>query len=74
MIAKMEDAFEELDQEVVSLYDKMDSSITEKSERSARHAAGASFIAYLFYAIGTAIGGLGKWLENKHRVGQADEG
>ena len=68
IIAKMENAFEELDQQVVSLYDKMESYITEKRERSAEHAAIASYIAYLFYAFGTAIGGLGKWLENKRQV------
>jgi DNA repair exonuclease SbcCD ATPase subunit len=68
VIAKMEDAFEELDGQVVSLYDKMDSYITEKRERSAQHADVASFISYLFYAFGTAIGGLGKWLENKHQL------
>jgi hypothetical protein len=68
IIAKMEGAFDELNQQIVSLYDKMDSYITEKRERSAQHAAVASYIAYLFYAFGTAIGGLGKWLENKHHV------
>jgi hypothetical protein len=68
-IAKMENAFEELDQQVVSLYDKMDSHITERRERSAQHAAVASFIAYVFYAFGIAISGLGKWLESKTRKG-----
>jgi low affinity Fe/Cu permease len=67
-IAKMEAAFEKLDQEVVSLYDKMESYIEEKRERSAQHAEVASIVAYVFYALGTAIGGLGKWLENKQKV------
>ena len=65
-IAKMEEPFDKLDEEIVSLYDKMDSYMTERRERSAKHATVAGWIAYLFYALGTAIGGLGKWLENKH--------
>lgn len=64
--AKMEARFDELDQQIVSLYEKMDSYITEKRKRSSEHATLASFIAYVFYALGTVIGGLGKWLENKH--------
>jgi hypothetical protein len=68
-IATMEDAFDELDQQVVSLYDKMDSYITERRERSAQHAEVASFIAYIFYAFGIAISGLGKWLERKTKKG-----
>jgi chromosome segregation ATPase len=65
-IVKMEEKFDELDQQIVSLYDKMDSYITERRKRSAEHATVASFIAYVFYAVGTVIGGLGKWSENKH--------
>jgi len=67
-IAKMEKKFDELDQQIVSLYVKMDSYIAEKRKRSAKHATVASFIAYVFYAVGTVIGGLGKWFENKHQV------
>ena len=67
-IAKMEKKFDELDQQIVSLYVKMDGYIAEKRKRSAKHATVASFIAYVFYAVGTVIGGLGKWFENKHQV------
>ena len=67
-IVKMEEKFDELDEQIVSLYGKMDSYITERRKRSAEHATVASFIAYVFYAVGTVIGGLGKWLENKHWV------
>jgi chromosome segregation ATPase len=65
-IAKMEEPFNKLEEEIVSLYDKMGSYMTERRERSAKHATVAGWIAYLFYALGTAIGGLGKWWENKH--------
>jgi len=64
-IDKMGKKFDELDQQIISLYVKMDSYITEKRERSAKHATVASFIAYVFYAVETVIGGLGKWLESK---------
>jgi|SRR6185295_5468796 len=67
-IVQMEEKFDDIDQQMVSLYDKMDSYITERRKRSAKHATVASFIAYVFYAVGTVIGGLGKWLENKHQV------
>jgi len=66
-IVQMEEKFDEIDHQMVSLYDKMDSYITERRKRSAKHATVASFIAYVFYAVGTVIGGLGKWLENKHQ-------
>lgn len=66
-IEKMEETFDDLDQQIISLYDKMDSYITERRERSAEHATVASFIAYVFYGLGTVIGGLGKWLQNKNR-------
>jgi chromosome segregation ATPase len=64
-ISKMEEPLEKLNEEIVSLYDKMDSYVTERREHSDKHATVAGWIAYLFYALGTAIGGLGKWLENK---------
>ena len=65
-IEKMEEPFGDFDQQVISLYDKMDSYITQRRKRSAEHATLASFIAYVLYGLGTVIGGLGKWLENKN--------
>jgi hypothetical protein len=65
-IADMEGPFDKLNEEIVSLYGKMDSYMTTTSERSAEHATIARWIAYLFSALGTVIGGFGKWLESKH--------
>jgi chromosome segregation ATPase len=64
-LTKMEQEFDKLDQQVVSIYDKLDSYVSERRESSAKSATVASFIAYVFYALGTVIGGLGKWVENK---------
>ncbi|MCM3905608.1 MAG: hypothetical protein ND866_28270 [Pyrinomonadaceae bacterium] len=66
-VAKMEQTYDDLNKQVVSLYDKMHTQITETRQRSAKSAAVASFIALVFYAFGTVIGGLGKWLENRRQ-------
>jgi hypothetical protein len=55
--------FDELSDAVVAHYEKMDAYMTEQRERSASAADTASTIAYLFYALGLALGGAGKWLE-----------
>ena len=65
-IVESENKFDDIDQQTVSVYNNMATYITERRDRSAKHASIASLIAYVFYAIGTVIGGLGKWLENKH--------
>jgi hypothetical protein len=57
--------FDELSDTVVAHYEKMDTYMTEKRERSASAANTASIIAYLFSALGLALGGAGKWLEKK---------
>ena len=66
-ITKMEAEYDKLDDQVISLYDKMDSHVSERHESSAKSAAVASSIAYVFYALGTVIGGLGQWLGNKNQ-------
>lgn len=66
-ITKMEDDYHKLDEQVVSLYDKLDSQVSEKRESSAKSATVASFIADIFYAIAAVIGGLGQWLANKNQ-------
>jgi hypothetical protein len=66
-IEKMEQTFEKLDQEAVTLYANLDTYITDRRATSAQQASTASSIAYIFYVIGTAIGGLGKWLETKNK-------
>jgi len=66
-ITKMEEEYDKLDEQVVSLYDKVDSHVSETHESSAQSATVASFIAYVFYALGTVIGGLGQWLGNKNQ-------
>jgi len=67
-IAKMEGPFDNLSKEIDSLYEKIESHMNERSERSASHATIARWIAYLFSALGTVFGGLGPWLENKNKV------
>jgi acyl transferase domain-containing protein len=66
-ITKMEEEYDKLDEQVVSLYDNMDSHVSEKRESSAQSASVASFTAFIFYALGTVIGGLGQWLGNKNQ-------
>jgi DNA repair exonuclease SbcCD ATPase subunit len=59
--------FDELNEHIVSLYDQMDNFITEKRERSAERKNTASIVAWVFSALGTVFGALGKWLEKKNR-------
>ena len=66
-INKMEEEYDKLDEQVVSLYDNMDSHVSEKRESSAHSATVASFIAFIFYGLGTVMGGLGQWLGNKNQ-------
>jgi hypothetical protein len=66
-ITKMEGEYDKLDEQVLSLYDKLDTHVSERRESSARSATVASFIAYVFYGLGTVIGGLGQWLGNKNQ-------
>lgn len=66
-ITKLEDEYNKLDEQVVSLYDKLDSEVSKKRESSAKSATEASFIADIFYAVGVVIGGLGQWLANKNQ-------
>ena len=66
-ITKREEEYDKLDEQVVSLYDNMDSHVSEKRESSAHSATVASFIAFIFYGLGTVMGGLGQWLGNKNQ-------
>jgi hypothetical protein len=66
-IEKMKETFTSLDRNVISLYDKMDSYVDGRRQRSAEQARVASLLAYVLYGLGTVIGGLGKWLENRNR-------
>ena len=67
-IVKMEEKYDQHNHQIVSLYDQMTTYITKRRDRSAEHSTVASFIAYVFYGIGTVIGGLGKWLENRNKA------
>ena len=66
-IDKMEETFTDLNQQVVSIYAKMDSYVTERRERSNEQATVALYVAYFLYGLGTVIGGLGKWVQNRNR-------
>jgi len=59
--------FETLDAALTTQFEQMDAYIEAEHERSASAAETAGVIAYLFYALGMALGGAGKWLENKQR-------
>ncbi len=63
--------FATLNDALVEQYGKMDAYMEDKRTHSASAAETAAFIAYLFYALGIALGGAGKWAENKQRDSRA---
>lgn len=72
-ISSMESRFDAVSAEIVSLFDRVDQSVTEQQQASASRAAIASTIAYVFYIIGTAIGGLGQWVLLRGERNSADK-
>jgi chromosome segregation ATPase len=64
-IDKILEGYEAINDEVLSQYEAISKRVSDEHQRSTGLAKTGSTIAFFFYGLGTAIVGIGKWLENR---------